>query len=165
MTYRCKSSFAESQINIDRVSLQRLVKWFANHRSAKSDLDPSTLPWLPLLQRLHQIRNPRPHKRSTVQQFMFDYPKELKAALAIRCPDPSDLNSAQRLNMRFDVGKALYTSDYSHLKEQLDEKAAAQHDTDAEEWSLELEDISSSDDVSQYVVLLYFQAFDLRMNV
>jgi hypothetical protein len=125
-----------------------------NHSSAKSDARVGTLPWFPLLQRLHQIRNPRPRRRTAIQQFMSDYATDVNAALLTRCPDPSALSAAQKLNMRYDVAKTLLSSEkYSHLTEELDAKAVAQHDIDATEWSLALEDISSAKDVSRCVSL------------
>ena len=51
---------------VDRCPFQRLTQWFSNRASANGETRRDTLEWLPLLQRLHQLRNPRPRKRNTV---------------------------------------------------------------------------------------------------
>ena len=133
----------------DQIAFQRLKQWFANRASggytSRRDIDP----WVPLLQRLHQIRNPRPRRRSAVQQFMADYAGAVTTAFNIQYPDSGGLSSSQRMNARQNVAKTLLARDYSHLTTELDKKAVAHHDVAIEEWGMILGDISLAEDVSQ----------------
>lgn len=133
------------------VAFQRLTQWFINRAAAaRSGSRRDTLAWVPLLQRLHQIRNPRPRRRTTVQQFMADYAPQVNAAFVTRYGDGNGMNPGHRMNLRHDVAKALLNKEYSHLIKELDAKAKAQHDAEVEEWNLILDDISLASDVSQY---------------
>ena len=57
------------------------------------------LAWSPLLQQLHQLRNPQPHLHTATQQFMLDYPREVSAAFVSRHGDGKTMGSAQRMNL------------------------------------------------------------------
>jgi len=95
---------------------------------------------------------------------MSEYPLEVNAAFVSRHGDGKDLTSAQRLNSRYDVAKALLSNQYSHLVGQLDKKAAAQHSIEMDEWSMILEDISLVGDVGRYVSLfLILDLVDLNL--
>lgn len=142
-------AFMDSYLS-DRLSFQRLTTWFINRASAKRR-DPPT--WVPLLQRLHQIRNPRPRCRTVIQQFMREYAAEVNAAFVSRHADGGKLSNSQKMNLRHDVAKTLLANRYHHLTKQLEKNAAAQHEADMEEWGLMLEDISAAEDVSRYVLL------------
>lgn len=124
-----------------------------NHGHASTDSTPrreNTLNWLPLLQRLHELRNPRPRKRTAIQQFMVDYPDVVKAAFVAKYLDTSSLTSAEKMNARHDVAKSLLFSDeYSHLATGLHKKAVVEHEADMEEWQMILDGISAAQDVSQ----------------
>lgn len=139
---------------IDRLSaFQRLRNWFINHASAKKPSRRDPLAWQPLLQRLHQIRNPRPRCRSAPQQYMLEYPEEVDAAIADRYPGAAKLTNIQLMNTRYEVAKSQLGSKDPSLTEELEQRAAAQHEIALKEWDLILEDISAASDVSQYVLL------------
>lgn len=133
-----------SLVTIDQSAFQRLSHWFANHATAKRD----TLPWFTLLQRLHQIRNPHPRRRSAVQQFLSGYPDEVEEAFLQRVGDKT-LTNAQKMNLRYDVAKTLLAEQYSHLKSELEDIAAEQYEVDLSQWNLVLDGISLAEDVSQ----------------
>ena len=143
-------------VDIDRLAFQRLTQWFINKAAAaNSESRHDTLAWLPLLRRLHQIRNPQPRRRTTLQQFMLDYAREVNTAFVSWHGDGKNFSNAQRLNLRYDVAKALLNGQYSHLINELDNKAKAQHDAEMDEWNLILDDISLAEDVPQYVFFLF----------
>jgi hypothetical protein len=100
----------------DRVDFQRLTQWFSNRASAtNAGSRRDSQGWFPLLQRLHQLRNTRPRRRTPVQQFMQDYSKEVKEAFAKQYGGRKDLTSGQRLNFQQEVARALLHSEYSSL--------------------------------------------------
>lgn len=82
---------------------------------------------------------------------MLDYADTVKTAFALRHGDGGDLTNSQKMNTRQKLAKALLVDQYSHLKDELDEKALAQQEKDTKEWNLVLDDISSAKDVPQYV--------------
>lgn len=140
----------------DRLAFQRLTHWFVNHASASSTTRHETSAWLPLLERLHKIRNPRPRCRTAVQQFMLDRSSDVDAALVKQYPDSKGLSNSHKMNLRYEVAKFLLTDRrYSHLVDGLERKAAAQHKTDMNTWSLALDDTSMAEDASQYVLPLF----------
>ena len=82
---------------------------------------------------------------------MLDYPDTVKAAFIHRHGDGENLSSAQKMNVRHDVAKALLARQYSHLTGELDKKAIDQHNMAVAEWNLILDDVSFAQDISQYV--------------
>ena len=137
-------------------AFQRLRTWFTNHASATSVTRRELLTWQPLLQRLHQIRNPRPRCRSAAQQYMLEYPDEVSAALVTRRANNTKLSNPQLMNLRNQVAKSLLLSKDSNFTKQLEDRAAAQHELALKEWDLILEDISAAEDVSQCALFLFF---------
>ncbi|KAF9782647.1 hypothetical protein BJ322DRAFT_1110523 [Thelephora terrestris] len=101
------------------------------------------------LQRLHQIRNPRPRRRKAVNQFISDYATEIDDAVATVLANRPKLDSCQRMNICYEVAQSLLKSKGADFIEELERKAAAQHEAAKEEWNLILEDISAAEDVSQ----------------
>ena len=87
-----------------------------------------------------------------VQQFMLDYPSNLNAAFVKQHAEGKGMDSAQKMNIRYKIGKLLLTNQYPHLVDRLKHKAAAQHATDMNTWNLALEDTSMAEDASQYVL-------------
>ena len=144
------SFFWAFAVDIDRVAFQRLSRWFVNHATKKT-APGGSLGWLPLLQRLHQVRNPRPRQRTTVQQFMLDHTDIVNAAFVSRYADGAVFNSnLDRLNAKYALAKTMLSGHYSHLARELDKKAVVQHNTAIAEWGLILDDISLAQDVSRY---------------
>ena len=135
---------------VDRYSFQCLSQWFLNHASANNGVQRDTLAWLPLLQRLHRLRNPRPRKRNAVQQFMLDYSDTVNAAFVRKYAHGGGFSAAEKMNLRYDVAKALLARSYSHLTTGLDKKATEQHNADTDEWGLILDGISFAEDVPRY---------------
>jgi hypothetical protein len=130
---------------------QRLTGWFANHGNPGSRRGHAT--WLPLLQRLHQIRNPRPRRRTAAQQFMLDYSDVFNAAFVKYHGSGERLGGAQCMNLRAQLAKKMVSSSqYSHLTNELERKAAEHHEKEMNEWNLILDDISEAVDVSACVV-------------
>ena len=138
-----------SASQVDRVTFQRLTAWFNNNRPASERGIGHE--WLPLLQQLHQIRNPRPRRRTAAQQFMQDYPKEFNAAFVSRHGDGRHLQPAERLNLCMELAKSMVNGGHSHLFNDLERKAKQQHEKALVEWELSLDNISEASDVSTYV--------------
>lgn len=151
-----QSSFAVIA-SADRPAFQRLTTWFSNSASAANNGGIRRLDsWLPLLRRLHQIRNPRPRRRTTVQQFMLDHPDLINAVFLHRYGDAKGLTNTQRINERNALAKSLLAGQCSNLVSGLDKKAADQHKATLNQWNLILDDISSAQNVSKYVLPLPF---------
>ena len=130
-------------------AFQRLKNWFINRASAKMAATRNDSPWQQLLQRLHQIRNPRPRRCKAVHQYILDHAAEINAVVATRHTNGEKLDSCQLMNLRYKVAQSLLESKDSEFREGLEQKAAAQHEAAKEEWNLILEDISAAEDVSQ----------------
>lgn len=111
----------------------------------------STLDWVPLLKRLHQLRNPRPRQRTPVQQFTLDHPEIVNAAFVSQYGEGKGLSGPQKMNILHKLAKDLLSTSYADLKSALDKKAATQHAVDMEEWDLILDGISSAEDITRYV--------------
>jgi len=84
-----------------------------------------------------------------MQQFMFEYPDVVDKAYLDKYGDDS-LASIQKINLRYDVAKALFVERYSHLTAELEEKADEQLNEELDQWNLVMEDISSAENVSEY---------------
>ena len=138
-TGQCRLTFA----------YQRLSEWFTNHGTAKAASRQAAIDWLPLLQRVHQLQNPRPRQRTTVQQFMLDYSGTVNAGFVSQHADGKGMGGTQKMNARYEIAKRMFTDEYFHLKSALDKKAAIQFQADTEEWSLLLTDIPLAEDVSR----------------
>ena len=148
----------------DRPAFQRLTQWFTNHASTASVTRRDTLTWLPLLQRLHQIRNHRPRCHTTIQQFMLEYPSEINAAFVSKYADGSGLTSSQKLNLCYDTAKFLLYNRFSLITKELDQRAAAEHKAALDEWSLILKDISAAKDIPQYISFLFLDFTSLLLS-
>lgn len=109
--------------------------------------------WFPLLQHLHQIRNPRPRRRTAAQQFMQDYPKEFNAAFVSRYGEGKGFQPAERMNLCTELAKSMVNNGHSHLLNDLEKKAKEEHEKALAEWELVLDDISEARDVSAYVLI------------
>ena len=138
------------EVSVDQAAFQRLATWFSNRASALNG-QRDTLAWFPLIQRLHQIRNPRPRRRTMVQQFMLDHVDVINTSFLHRFSDSKDLSNAQKMNARHDLARSLLAGQYSHLIGELTQKATDQHDAEVNEWSLTLDDISSAEDITRFV--------------
>jgi hypothetical protein len=144
-------------MGVDRLAFQRLSRWFSNRAASLSKLKHAPISWFPLLQRLHQLRNPAPRRRSVVQQFMLEYPDEVERVFAKTHADDQLFSGAQKMNIRYELAKTLLHEDYPDLKDELQKKADDQYEASLGEWNLILDDISFAEDVSQCVLSLYFQ--------
>ena len=80
---------------------------------------------------------------------MLEYPDVVDKAYLEKYGDGDSLASIQKVNLRYDVAKALFTERYSHLTAELEEKLEEQHNEELDQWNLVLEDISSADNVSE----------------
>lgn len=127
-----------------------MTRWFVN-RGTKSRVQADALPWFPLLQHIHKSRNPRPRRRTTVQQFMLDYPDLVNATFVSQHADGGILSGHEKMNLLYAVAKKMLVSHYSHLEDELEKTATAHHKEALSEWTLALEDVFLSDDVVQCV--------------
>ena len=157
---RCVVEVLSAHRSSDRIAFQRLTQWFANRATVTNLPRHNILAWLPLLQQLHQIRNPRPRRRTTVQQFMRDHADTVNAAFVSKYTDSRNFSSPQRMNLRYDLAKSMLSRRYSHLVAGLDEKAVTEHKASMEEWEVVLQDISLAEDVSQWVLFLFSDFVD-----
>lgn len=147
-------------------TFQRLNKWFVNRAAAaNSGTRRNSLGWLPLLQKLHQIKNPRPRRRTAVQQFMMEYHAQVNAAFVSRHGLGKGFKNVERMNIRHDIAKGMLQGEYSHLINELEDRAKSEHEGDLNEWNLLLEDISLASDVEQYVfVFLFWTSFSYHLS-
>ncbi|KAF9777748.1 hypothetical protein BJ322DRAFT_1025590 [Thelephora terrestris] len=125
-----------------------LKNWFINHASAKNTTHIVST-WQQLLQQLHQIRNPRLRCPNISHQFMLDHADKVDEAVAIRCANCLQLSSCEMMNLRYEVTQSLLQSKDPRFVEQLEQRAAAQHEAALKVWSLALEDVATAEDVSQ----------------
>ena len=74
---------------------------------------------------------------------MLDYPGVVDEAYLEKhgSGDQDTLSSVQKINMRFDVAKALFIKKYSKMDDQ--------HNEELNQWDLILEDISVTENVSE----------------
>ena len=84
---------------------------------------------------------------------MQDYSDEVNTAFVGQHGDGKDLGRTQRMNLRHDVAKALVSDKYSHLVNELENKAKVQHDAEMDEWKLILNDVSLAENVPQCLVI------------
>lgn len=87
---------------------------------------------------------------------MLDYSDAVDAVFLQRHGECKYISNAQKLNMRYEVAKALLHQKYSHITGALEKKATEQHKVDLNEWNLVLDDISAAQDVAQCVSSLIF---------
>ena len=85
---------------------------------------------------------------------MQDYPREVNAAFVARHGDGKNISSGNRLNLRYEIAKALLSHERAGLVNELENKAKAEHIVEMNEWNMILDDISSANDVGQYVYSL-----------
>jgi hypothetical protein len=91
---------------------------------------------------------------------MLDYPVEVNATFVSWYSDSRALTNSQKMNLCYDMAKLLLSNWFSHLINNLNQKAADQHKADIDEWSLMLQDVSAAKDISQYVLLLFLDFVD-----
>lgn len=145
----------------DQVTFQRLTRWFSNHATATTGGRHDTIIWFPLVQQLHQLRNPRPRCRTVAQQFMADHPDILNTAFASQYSDGKKLTGAEHMNLRTELAKKLVSGQHANLVSELEKKAAADHEKAMNEWQLTLENVSEAEDVSLYVALFLIHGASL----
>ena len=80
---------------------------------------------------------------------MLDYPEVVNAAFVSKHADGKGMPNVQKMNLRYDLAKAMLSRSYSHLTPDLKEKATIQHKADLEEWNMRLDGISAAEDISQ----------------
>ena len=87
---------------------------------------------------------------------MLDYPDVVKATFIHRHGNGRNLSAAEKMNLRHAVAKSLLSQKYSHLTSELEKKAVAQHEMEVDQWNLILDDISSAQNIPQYVFCLLY---------
>ena len=93
---------------------------------------------------------------------MLDYPDTIKAAFIHRHGDGGNISSAQRMNIRHELAKALLAKQYSHLSAKLNKKVIDQHNEAVGEWNLILDGVSFAEDIPQYV--FFFFPFSISLT-
>lgn len=78
----------------------------------------------------------------------MNYSSEVSGAF-LECHGNKTLTGVEKMNLRYDVAKNLFTEKYSHLTDELEREAIEQHKVDLKQWGLILDDISLGEDVSQ----------------
>ena len=63
------------------------------------------------------------------------------------------------MNVRHDLAKAMLYSQYSHLVNELENKAKNQHKLDTDTWNMVLEDVSLAGDVGKFVFYFLLSNF------
>jgi len=82
---------------------------------------------------------------------MLDYGQKVDSAFVAKYGDSRNLCNSQRLNLRHDLAKAMLSTKYSRLADELEKKAKAEHKVKMDEWDMILEDISLAGNVAQFV--------------
>lgn len=80
---------------------------------------------------------------------MLEYPDVVDKAFLERHGDGDLPPGLQKVNLRYNMARALFIKKYSHLMVELEEKVDRQHNEELNQWNLVLEDVSSTDDISE----------------
>ena len=126
---------------------QRVKQWFSYRAQSKLPHDPAG--WSHILQRLHESANPKPRKRSAVQQFMLEEPSIVETEFTIKYKDGRGLDGTERMNKRYDIAKQLLYNRYKHRIVNLEANARDSHKRELEQWSLTLDSIELAPDVNE----------------
>ena len=125
---------------------QRIKNWFAyqaqNH-STRTDTG-----WSNLLQRLHEHSNPKPRKRSAVQQFMLENAALVDAAFVSAHGEGRGMDGVERMNKRHNLAKRILNGEHEGQIPALQRRAQELHEQELAQWSLVLEDIELASDVN-----------------
>ena len=126
---------------------QRIKQWFAyqsqNRHSSRND----NIGLFHLVQRLHEAANPKPRKRSVVQQFMLEEPSLIDTEFAIKYGGGRGIDGADRMNKRHDIAKKLLENRYKNCVLDLEVHARESHEKETQQWSLALSSIELATDV------------------
>ena len=83
---------------------------------------------------------------------MRDYSSEVNTVFVAWHGDGRNLTSAERLNERYAVAKAMLSGKYSGIVNELKRRAKAHHTAEMNEWGMVLDNVSLADNVGQYVI-------------
>lgn len=124
---------------------QRVKQWFAYH--SQNHISRTETGWSHVLQRLHEHSNPKPRKRSVVQQFMLENPELIDAAFISKHGEARGMDGAERMNKRFGFAKQILNGERQNEIPDLKQRARDLHEQELRQWSLALEDIDLAPDV------------------
>ena len=80
---------------------------------------------------------------------MLDYPTTIDKAFFRRHGNSAPFSGVQKINMRYEVAKTLFTEKYSHLTAELEERVDNQQDEELAQWNMLFENISLAENVSE----------------
>ena len=126
---------------------QRIKRWFAyqtQNRVTRKDNG-----WFRLLQRLHEGANPKPRKRSPVQQFILEEPSLVDVAFTAKFGNACGMDGIERINRRHEVAKKLLEDHHQHRMLELEAHARESHEKELKQWSLALDNIELATDVDK----------------
>lgn len=126
---------------------QRIKQWFA-YQSQNRLPRGENAGWFHLLQRLHESANPKPRKRSVIQQFMLEQPSLVDIEFVAKYGNGCGMDGTERMNKRYEVAKKLVESRYKHLFLDLESHARESHEKEVRQWSLTLDSIELAADVN-----------------
>jgi hypothetical protein len=131
----------------DHLRMQRITAWFS-YRATVQNSNRLGGAWTPILKQLHLKLNPKPRRRSVVQQLMHEEPMVVNAAFVSKYGEGRGMSHPERLNRRNEVAKQLVASTYKEKVPELERRAKDAHERELKEWGCELDQIEEAEDVS-----------------
>lgn len=125
---------------------QRVKHWFANQ--SQNYVSRAEGNWSQIIQRIHESSNPKPRKRSAIQQFMLENTKLVDAAFVSTYGEGRGMDGAERMNKRHGLVKQMLSGEHKDKVSGLERRAQEHHEKEIAQWSLVLEDIDLASDVS-----------------
>lgn len=138
-------SFEPRGVLLTAMLCQRVKHWFAYQSQSHNRSDTT---WSHILQRLHESSNPKPRKRSTVQQFMLENQTLVDTAFVSTHGEARGMDGAECMNKRHDIAKRILTGEHKSQIPALEGRAQEHHEREVNQWSLMLEDIELAADVN-----------------
>ena len=135
---------------VGRHDLQKVTSWFS-YRSSVHKSHHEGGAWTPILKRIHKLANPKPRRRTVVQQFMHEKPQIVDDAFHALYGEAGPMSRADRLNKRNEVAKRLVSTTYKDMEAELEQRAKETLERESKEWALELDEIEEAEDVTLYV--------------
>jgi hypothetical protein len=124
---------------------QCIKQWFAYH--SQCHVSRTETNWANLIQCLHEPSNPKPRKRSVVQQFVLENTAQVDAAFVSKYGEGRGMDGAERMNKRQDLAKRILYGEHKNQIPALENRAREDHKQEIKQWSMLLDDITQASDV------------------
>lgn len=83
--------------------------------------------WTPVLKCIHKCANPKPHRCTLIQQFMYEKPQIINDAFHALYQEAGPMSRADWLNKRNEVAKWLASTTYKDMEAELEQHAKETH--------------------------------------